>query len=232
MTLNGLESGLQAHLMAQVGKRKAGMLKVNVVRYADDFVITGNSNELLEPQVKPRVDQIIAVRGLQLSEEKTHIVHIDDGFDFLGWNFRKYAGKLLIKPSKRNAQAFYRKVKEVISGHKTARQGDLIDLLNPMLRGWANYHSPVVAKKAFSCMDHLLFRAIRRWSKRRHPKKTVDWVRKKYYHSVELRNWVFAGGKVGKDGKWRTATLLTLADTPIRRHKKIKGSYNPFDPAE
>ena len=156
----------------------------------------------------------------------------DDGFDFLGWNFRKYAGKLLIKPSKRNAQAFYRKVKEVISGHKTARQGDLIDLLNPMLRGWANYHSPVVAKKAFSCMDHLLFRAIRRWSKRRHPKKTVDWVRKKYYHSVELRNWVFAGGKVGKDGKWRTATLLTLADTPIRRHKKIKGSYNPFDPAD
>ena len=232
VTLNGLESGLQAHLMAQVGKRKAGMLKVNVVRYADDFVITGNSKELLEQEVKPWVEQFLAVRGLQLSEEKTHIVHIDDGFDFLGWNFRKYAGKLLIKPSKRNAQAFYRKVKEVISGHKTARQGDLIDLLNPMLRGWANYQSPVVAKKAFSCMDHLLFRAIRRWSKRRHPKKTVDWVRKKYYHSVELRNWVFAGGKVGKDGKWRTATLLTLADTPIRRHKKIKGSYNPFDPAD
>lgn len=232
VTLNGLESGLQAHLMAQVGKRKAGVLKVNVVRYADDFVITGNSKELLEQEVKPWVMQFLAMRGLQLSEEKTHIVHIDDGFDFLGWNFRKYAGKLLIKPSKKNAKAFYRKVKEVISGHKTVRQGDLIDLLNPMLRGWANYHSPVVAKKAFSCMDHLLFRAIRRWSKRRHPKKTVDWVRKKYYHSVELRNWVFAGPTVDRNGKWRTATLLTLADTPIRRHRKVKGSYNPFDPAD
>ena len=232
VTLNGLESGLHAHLRAQMGKTKAAGLKVNVVRYADDFVITGSSKELLEEEVKPWVEGFLKERGLELSMEKTRIVHINEGFDFLGWNFRKYTETLLIKPSKKNEQTFYRKVKEVISGNKTKRQGDLIILLNKKLRGWANYHSPVVAKEAFSRMDHLIHRAIWRWAKRRHPNKRVDWVRKKYFHSVELRNWVFAGP--GKDwyGRWLHATLQTLADTPIRRHQKVKGSYNPFDPAD
>ncbi|WP_448227403.1 group II intron reverse transcriptase/maturase [Pseudoxanthomonas mexicana] len=232
VTLNGLESGLHAHLRERMGKTKAAGLKVNVVRYADDFVITGSSKELLEDEVKPWVEGFLKERGLELSMEKTRIVHISEGFDFLGWNFRKYSGKMLIKPSKKNEQSNYCKVKEVISSNKTVRQYDLIDLLNPILRGWANYHSPVVAKMAFNRMDHLIHRAIWRWAKRRHPNKRVDWVRKKYFHSVELRNWVFAGP--GKDwyGRWLHATLQTLADTPIRRHQKVKGSYNPFDPAD
>lgn len=232
VTLNGLESGLHAHLRERMGKTKAAGLKVNVVRYADDFVITGSSKELLEEEVKPWVEGFLKERGLELSMEKTRIVHISEGFDFLGWNFRKYSGKMLIKPSKKNEQSNYCKVKEVISSNKTVRQYDLIDLLNPILRGWANYHSPVVAKMAFNRMDHLIHRAIWRWAKRRHPNKRVDWVRKKYFHSVELRNWVFAGP--GKDwyGRWLHATLQTLADTPIRRHQKVKGSYNPFDPAD
>ena len=232
VTLNGLESGLHAHLRERMGKTKAAGLKVNVVRYADDFVITGSSKELLEEEVKPWVEGFLKERGLELSMEKTRIVHINEGFDFLGWNFRKYSGKMLIKPSKKNEQSNYCKVKEVISSNKTKRQGDLIILLNKKLRGWANYHSPVVAKEAFSRMDHLIHRAIWRWAKRRHPNKRVDWVRKKYFHSVELRNWVFAGP--GKDwyGRWLHATLQTLADTPIRRHQKVKGSYNPFDPAD
>ncbi len=232
VTLNGLESGLHAHLRERMGKTKAAGLKVNVVRYADDFVITGSSKELLEDEVKPWVEGFLKERGLELSMEKTRIVHISEGFDFLGWNFRKYSGKMLIKPSKKNEQSNYCKVKEVISSNKTVRQYDLIDLLNPILRGWANYHSLVVAKMAFNRMDHLIHRAIWRWAKRRHPNKRVDWVRKKYFHSVELRNWVFAGP--GKDwyGRWLHATLQTLADTPIRRHQKVKGSYNPFDPAD
>ena len=232
VTLNGLESGLHAHLRERMGKTKAAGLKVNVVRYADDFVITGSSKELLEEEVKPWVEGFLKERGLELSMEKTRIVHINEGFDFLGWNFRKYTETLLIKPSKKNEQTFYRKVKEVISGNKTKRQGDLIILLNKKLRGWANYHSPVVAKEAFSRMDHLIHRAIWRWAKRRHPNKKLDWVRKKYFHSVELRNWVFAGPGMDRHGRWRQATLYTLADTPIRRHQKVKGSFNPFDPAD
>ena len=232
VTLNGLESGLHAHLRERMGKTKAAGLKVNVVRYADDFVITGSSKELLEDEVKPWVEGFLKERGLELSMEKTRIVHISEGFDFLGWNFRKYSGKMLIKPSKKNEQSNYCKVKEVISSNKTVRQYDLIDLLNPILRGWANYHSPVVAKKAFNRTDHLIHRAIWRWAKRRHPNKKLGWVRKKYFHSVELRNWVFAGPGMDRHGRWRQATLYTLADTPIRRHQKVKGSFNPFDPAD
>ncbi len=174
VTLNGLERELMAHLGAKFGTAKAKKLKVHVVRYADDFVITGDSQEVLVNEVRPWIETFLAVRGLQLSEEKTRITHIDQGFDFLGWNFRKYSGKLLIKPSKKNAQAFYRKVAETISGNKTVKQEDLIRLLNPMLRGWAQYHSPVVAKQAYSRMEYLVFRRLWRWSKRRHPQKNAS----------------------------------------------------------
>ena len=232
VALNGLESGLEAHLGALLGKTKARAMKVNVVRYADDFVITGTSPEVLEREVKPWVVSFLKERGLELSPEKTRIVSIEDGFDFLGWNFRKYTGTLLIKPSTKNAQAFYRKAKELVSGHKTVRQEELIRMLNPLLRGWANYHRPVVAKAAYARMDHLLFKAIWRWAKRRHPKKKALWIRKKYFRSEGKRKWVFATTVVKEDGREMRMALLRLSDTPIQRHRKVKGDFNPFDPAD
>jgi len=231
MCLNGLESGLAAHLKARFRSR-ALKLKVNVIRYADDFVITGDSKELLETEVRPWIEAFLAQRGLQLSPEKTRVAHIDDGFNFLGWNFRKYAGKLLIKPSKKNAQAFYRKVAEVISDNKTVRQESLIRLLNPMLRGWANYHRPVVAKEAFSGMAHLIFWKLWRWAKRRHPKKNAKWIRKKYFPTIGKRRWVFQTTVTNDDGAQETVVLYGLPDTAIKRHIKVKGSYNPFDPVD
>jgi RNA-directed DNA polymerase len=230
VTLNGLERELVAHLGAKFGIVKAKKLKVNVVRYADDFVITGDSKEILESVVRPWVEAFLAVRGLQLSEAKTRITHIDEGFDFLGWNFRKYSGKLLIKPSKKNAQAFYRKVAETISGNKTVKQGDLIQLLNPMLRGWAQYHRPVSAKQTYSRMEHLIFRKLWRWSKRRHPQKSAVWVKQKYFHSIGARNWVFAVRTVREDGSWGLNELYQLSGMAIKRHTRIKGEFNPFDP--
>lgn len=229
VTLNGLEAGLNSYLATKFGIVKAKKLKVNLVRYADDFVITGISKETLENEVRPWVESFLAVRGLQLSREKTHIVHIDQGFDFLGWNFRKYQGKLLIKPSKKNAQAFYRKVKEVISKHKTVRQEELIRMLNPILRGWAQYHNPVVAKATYSRMDYLIFKVIWRWSKRRHPNKNAGWVKEKYFHAIGERNWVFAVPVVNEEGGIELKELYQLSGTLIKRHKKIKGAYNPFD---
>jgi len=231
VALNGLENQLLAHLRAKLGVVKTKKLKVNVVRYADDFVITGSTPELLTDEIKPWVEQFLAVRGLSLSTEKTRIVNIAEGFDFLGWNFRKYSGKLLIKPSKKNVQAFYRKVKEVICANKTAKQESLIRLLNPMLRGWAQYHRPVVAKATFNRVEHEIFRALLRWAKRRHPKKSLDWMRKKYFIETEKRAWVFGTTVVEGDGSERSIALYSLANTPIERHKKIKGAYNPFDPA-
>ena len=230
VTLNGLEQGLDAHLRAKYKTATVKKLKVNVVRYADDFVITGDSKELLEQEVRPWVEAFLAVRGLQLSEEKTRVTHINDGFDFLGWNFRKYSGTLLIKPSRKNVKTFYRKVAETISGNKTVRQQDLIRLLNPMLRGWAQYHRPVTAKQAFTRMEYLVFRKLWRWSKRRHPQKNSYWVRKRYFHTVGDRNWVFAVPIVWKDGSAGLFELYSTSSTVIKRHTKIKGDFNPFDP--
>jgi len=227
LVLDGLESQLKQHL----GVTKAKKLKIHVVRYADDFVITGSSKEMLENDIRPWVEQFLAVRGLQLSPEKTHIVHIDEGFDFLGWNFRKYGGKLLIKPAKKNVKAFYRKVKEVISTNKTARQEVLIRLLNPILRGWATYHQPVVAKQTYSRMEHLLHYALWRWAKRRHPNKDAVWIRSKYFHTYEQKSWVFAGMVANRKGEMVSLKLYPLSDTPIERHKKVSGAYNPFDPS-
>ncbi|WP_455283756.1 group II intron reverse transcriptase/maturase [Cupriavidus necator] len=232
VALNGLERQLVDSFERKLGVANTRKLKVNVVRYADDFVITGSTPEVLENEVKPWVEQFLAIRGLTLSTEKTRIVNIADGFDFLGWNFRKYSGTLLIKPSKKNVQTFYRKVKEVISANKTVKQSELIRLLNPMLRGWAQYHRAVVAKAAFNRLGHDIFRALWRWAKRRHPGKKADWVRKKYFASVGQRNWVF-GTTVVKDVDSEVwVELYSLASTPIQRHKKVKGDYNPFDPAQ
>ena len=232
VVLNGLEEQLVTSLRAKLGVANTKKLKVNVVRYADDFVITGNSPEVLEHEVKPWVEQFLATRGLTLSAEKTRIVNIADGFDFLGWNFRKYSGTLLIKPSMKNAQAFYRKVKEVIGANKTAKQEQLIRLLNPMLRGWAQYHSPVVAKETFTRMEYLIFRSLWRWAKRRHRGKNTEWVRKKYFASVGTRNWVFGTNALDKAGERYWMELYSIPSMPIRRHTKVRGDYHPFDPAQ
>ncbi|CAG2139208.1 hypothetical protein LMG31506_02078 [Cupriavidus yeoncheonensis] len=232
VALNGLETQLTEFLKAKLGVNRTRKLKVNVVRYADDFVITGNTPEVLENEVKPWVEQFLAIRGLTLSTEKTRIVNMAQGFDFLGWNFRKYSGKLLIKPSKKNAQAFYRKVKEVIGANKGAKQEKLIRLLNPMLRGWAQYHCPVAAKAAFTRMGNLIFRALWRWAKRRHRGKNSEWVRQKYFASVGDRNWVFGTTAVNKADERYWMELYSIPGTLIQRHKKVRAEYHPFDPAQ
>jgi RNA-directed DNA polymerase len=229
-TLNGLETELIKHLGAKFGKSKIKGLKVGVVRYADDFVVPCGSSELLETEIRPWIEAFLAQRGLRLSHAKTNIVHIDQGFNFLGWNFRKYGEKLLIKPSKKNVKTFYEKLRKTIGEHLTMRQENLIRLLNPMLRGWAQYHSPIVAKQAFSRTDSLLFWRLMRWAKRRHPNKNAEWIRQKYWRSLGDRKWVFAADVVTKDGKKGIMELYSLASTPIARHKKIMGEYHPYDP--
>ena len=229
MVLNGLETELLAHLVGTGGTSKAKELKVHVVRYADDFVITGASREVLEQVVMPWVVAFLAQRGLRLSPEKTRVTHIDIGFDFLGWNFRKYRGTLLIKPSRKNVKAFYEKVSGVIRGHLTVPQKALIAKLNPILRGWAQYHQPVVAKDTFSKLDSLIHWRLVRWARRRHPQKSLAWSCRKYWHELDGR-CDFAGATRGKDGTWQMVRLNLLADTVITRHQKIKGEFNPFDP--
>ena len=111
---------------------------MNVVRFADDFIITGSSYELLEQEIKPLVEQFLRERGLELSPEKTRITHIEDGFDFLGQHVRKYAGKLLIQPARKNVKAFLGKIRKIVKANKQATTANLIAQLNPVIRGWAN----------------------------------------------------------------------------------------------
>ncbi len=227
MVLDGLEAAL-----ANRFKRGKINPKVHLVRYADDFIITGFSREQLEKEVKPLVESFLKARGLELSQEKTRITHIDAGFDFLGQNIRKYNGKFLITPSKKNVKTFLEKVRGIVKGNKAAKQETLIRLLNPVIRGWANYHQHIVAKKTFSTVDSKIYELLWRWAKRRHPKKSNYWIKDRYFHRVGNRNWVF--GVVCQErttqGKPKVEALFKAASVPIRRHVKIRGEANPFDP--
>ena len=155
MTLDGLERVLsELFRPTTVAGRRA---KVHLIRYADDFVITSSSRELLEQEVKPAVEAFLRERGLTLSQEKTRITHIEDGFDFLGQHVRKYKTgkrhKLLITPSKKNVKAFLEKIRGIVKANQAISAGKLIAKLNPVIRGWVNYHRHVVSKEIFSSVD-------------------------------------------------------------------------------
>jgi RNA-directed DNA polymerase len=228
MALDGLEPMiLQRYLKENWNKQK-----VNIVRYADDFIITGATKEVLENEVRPMVEEFLAKRGLMLSPEKTKITHIDEGFDFLGFNIRKYGGKLLIKPSKKNVSAFLGKVRDFIKGNKSLRQDKLIRALNPVVKGWANYHKHAVASDTFHRVRMEIWRCLWQWAKRRHPHKSRTWIKEKYFHTMNGRSWVFAAdtGERLANGKPKLVKLWDVGDTKIRRHCKIKANANPFDP--
>jgi RNA-directed DNA polymerase len=228
LTLDGLEQAIrEKYPKATKLSRQA---KVNLIRYCDDFIITGSSKELLENEVRPLVEQFMKERGLELSPEKTQISHIQDGFDFLGQNVRKYRGRLLIKPSKKSIKACLEKVREIINRNKQATAGQLIVQLNPVLRGWANYHRHVASKETFAHMDHALFQALWHWAKRRHPGKSLWWIKDKYFHSIQERNWVFCGEIAGQGEHRQRVQLISVASVPIQRHTKIQGAANPYDP--
>ncbi|WP_374089592.1 group II intron reverse transcriptase/maturase [Methylomicrobium lacus] len=205
--------------------------KINVVIYADDFVITGSSKEVLEMQVKPAVEAFLLERGLTLSPEKTQITHISEGFDFLGFNIRKYQGKLLTKPAKQSIQSLLADIRAIIKTNPTVKTEHLIRLLNPKLRGWANYYRHGVAKKSFSRIDHQLFLMLIAWINRRHPNKSARWKRNRYFRRQGLQNWLFSTRIQDKQGASIPLDLFSAASVAIVRHIKIKADASPYDPA-
>ena len=178
MALDGLERILRKKYPHSGLKALKGMNKqVNLVRYCDDFLITGISKEVLEQEVKPLVTDFLRARGLELSEEKTTITHIEDGFDFLGQHVRKYNGTFLTRPSKKNVKAFLTDIRAVIKANKQATAYGLIATLNPKIRGWANFHRHAAAKQTFAHVDTAIFNALWQWAQRRHPTKGKRWVK-------------------------------------------------------
>ena len=231
--LDGLERLLQDKYPAGKRFKSLGGEKpyVHLIRYADDFVITSKSKELLEGEIKPLVEQFLQERGLEFSPTKTVITHVERGFDFLGQNVRRYPnGKLLIKPSKKNVGTFLNGIRKVITDARGMFAADLIDQLNPKIRGWANYHRHVVSKRTFGRVDCTIFSNLWQWARRRHPNKPSRWVKAKYFERRRDRDWTFFGetcDDVGRPGKvW----LFHAKSTPIKRHVKVKGEANPYDP--
>jgi RNA-directed DNA polymerase len=228
MTLDGLEEAVLSSVAPTERTRRR--FKVHVVRYADDFVVTGASQEVLTQHVRPAVVQFLAARGLELSEEKTRLTHIDQGFDFLGQNLRKYAGKLLITPARKSIKALLGKVREVVRANLGATQANLLFVLNPIIRGWANYHRHVVSKARFAWLDHQIWYILWKWAVRRHPMKAANWVKNRYFHQQGHRSWVFAT-KTLLDGCWTHVEIFAASTIAIVRHLKVQGGVNPFDPA-
>lgn len=234
LTLDGMEKMLKAKFRdttrtSAEGKRTPYKPKVNFVRYADDFVITGFSKELLENEVRPLIEEFLRKRDLSLSPEKTKVVHIEEGFDFLGWNFRKYGGKLLTKPSTTNVNKFLAKVRQTIEDNKSVTALDLIGLLNPMIMGWGNYHKGAVSKETFSKVRREIWAKLWQWAKRRHPQKSPNWVKSKYFKRHGNEDWIFFAKRIDLDGQTREIHLRQLGRIPIVRHIKIRGDANPFD---
>jgi RNA-directed DNA polymerase len=204
--------------------------KVTMIRFADDFVVTCANKQLLVDVIKPAVMQFLAVRGLELSETKTLLTFIEDGFDFLGYNTRLYKdvkkvpeGKiLLIKPSKKSIARIKHKILITIEKHRNSSAYALIKELNPILRGWSNYHRTVVAKKVFNRIGFYLWNKLWKWARVKHPKRNSGQLIKMYFEKVGGRNWVFFGTK----GEAKL-TLYDIANVPITRHVMCQ-NLNPF----
>ena len=225
MALAGLEKTL---------KERFKKAKVNVVVYADDCIITCESKELLEQEIIPTVEMFLKIRGLELSKEKSKITHIEDGFDFLGHNIRKYDGVLLIKPAKANVQNFLREIRDLIKSAGAAKTEIMIYRLNSKIRGWANFYRHVVSSRTFSYVDNQIYHALWRWMLKRHPNKGKVWLYRKYFRQtrlqVGLKRWQFYTKFRRKDQSFGYLHLALAGKVHIRRHVKIKGAATPYKP--
>lgn len=228
LTLDGMERTIDiaggVTKYTKTGEKRNNKYQVHFVRYADDFIVTCNSRDVLENQIKPAIIKFLKERGLMLSEEKTKIVHINDGFDFLSQNVRKYKGKCLIKPSKKSFKANVRKLLTLIKENRSISSAKLIKILTPIIRGWCNYHRKIISSRAFAKLDSIVFRAIWNWAKRRHTTRSKGWIKQKYFTTIGNRNWIFFG-----KAKDKTVTLFSAQSSKMVRHLKIRNTANPFD---
>ncbi len=227
VALHGMEqaAGVRYHA---AGHRDAGSAVPGspvLIRYADDVLAFCHSRQQAE-QVKARLADWLAPRGLAFNQDKTRITHLDDGVDFLGCNVRRYHGKLLIKPSK----AAVKRVRQRLSAEMKALRGAnaeaVLIQLNPIIRGWAAYYRVVVSSKVFNALDDHMWKLTYKWARFGHPNKSRRWVSARYFgvfNTARRDRWVFGDRDSG-------AYLLKFAWTKIVRHTMVKGGASPDDP--
>jgi RNA-directed DNA polymerase len=197
-----------------------------LIRYADDFVVLCHSrDEALA--VKTRLAEWLAPRGLEFNADKTRIVSLFDGFDFLGFNIRRYpVGKLLMKPSKDAMARIRKRLHNEVKTLHGANALAVVSTLNPIVRGWAAYYRNGVSSHAYHQLDHWLFWRLWYWAIRTHPNKGKRWIRSRYwasYHPGRDDHWIFGDPATGQ-------YLAKFSWTPIVRHAKVKGRASPDDP--
>lgn len=228
------QGGIVSPLLSNIGLHgleqavKSWCPKLGIIRYADDFIITGKTREQIE-EIVPRVKQWLLERGLELSEEKTRIANIAEGFDFLGFNVKHYDGKLLITPQKAKVLAKLKELSRLVKSMATVTQEVLIKKLNPILQGFANYYQGVVSKETFKYMSHRVWLILWSWCKRRHPQKSKNWVKNKYFRRIKGVDWTFCCMTEDRRDNKKLLSLYNMATTPIVRHTKVKGDASPFD---
>jgi RNA-directed DNA polymerase len=203
-----------------------------LVRYADDFVVFCQSQEDAH-KAKTTLETWLKERGLAFSEEKTRIVDLAEGFDFLSFNIRRYkvtrsktGWKLLIKPSRKAVQAIRDKLKAEWLSCKGNSVSQVLRRLNPIIRGWAHYFRKAVASQTFRKLNSWMFHRAVRYTRWTHPKKSAAWLRSRYWgrlHPTRKDKWVFGNVKTG-------AYLLKFPWFPIQRHVLVKGRASPDDP--
>ncbi len=196
-----------------------------VVRYADDLVALCLSREQAE-EVKSRLATWLAPRGLTFNEDKTQVVQLGDGFDFLGFNVRRYQGKLLIKPSKAAIQRHRRRLAAEMLALRGANAEAVLQRLNPIIRGWSAYYRSVVSSEAFAKLDDYLWKLTYKWATHSHPNKSRHWISNRYFGKFNRSRddqWVFGVGNRG-------AYLLKFSWTRIVRHELVPGTASPDDP--
>jgi RNA-directed DNA polymerase len=229
IALHGMEQAIDVtyNSHGQISGKRA------VVRYADDFVCFCQTKEDAE-QVQETLTAWLKERGLTLSAEKTRIVHLLEGFNFLGFNIRHYrtpkttktGWKLLIKPSKEAVQDLRKKLKDRWKKVQGTNVQHVLKELNPIIRGWANYFRIAVAKELFGKLDSWMVHKALHYTKRMHPKKSVRWQRQRYFGHFNLDrldSWTFGDKHTG-------GYALKFEWFPIERHILVKGRASPDDP--
>jgi RNA-directed DNA polymerase len=197
-----------------------------LVRYADDLVVLCHSRQQAE-QAKARLAAWLAPRGLAFNEDKTRIVSLEEGFDFLGVTVRRYRGKLLIKPAKAAVRRIRERLRTEMRSLRGANAQAVIARLNPIVRGWSAYYRTVVSSQTFTALDHYLWKLTYKWAKHSHPNKPTRWIIRRYFGTFNKSRqdrWVFGDRDSG-------AYLHRFAWTKIVRHQMVRGTSSPDDPA-
>lgn len=226
MALSGMEESVRSSKHRQKNREK-----INMITFADDFVVTAASKEILEHKVIPALRAKLEEVDLDLSPTKTKITHIDDGFDFLGFHVRRYKNaRLLIKPTKASIKRFLQEIRAIIKKGVALPTDQLIHTLNSSLTGWTNYYRTVVSSKVFAKIDSEIFHALLRWAYKRHARKGKKWIVKHYFTTYKGDNWRFHCMVKDKEANKKPLYLRKASDTKIRRHIKIKSEATPFNP--